>query len=444
MAETTLQNVPMTQPKDLRVFLTIWAGQFISMLGSGLTSFAIGVWIFQKTGQATPFALTILAGSLPRLLLLPLAGSLADRWNRKALMILGDTGNAITTLALFILLLGGDLQTWHIYLLVIIGATFSAFQEPAYTASISMIVPKKDLTRANGIAQTAQAVESIITPFIAGGLFVAIGMRGIIMIDFVTYFFAIGALIIVRIPQPALSEQEQKQKGQMWQDMVVGWNYLRARRGLFWLVWYFAMVNFVLNFASVLTGPMILSTHSASSLGFVQTMVGIGLLLGSFLISTWGGPKQNRVPTLIGCITISTIGVLIAGLNDYLAFPAVGFFLLMLFIPMASSMSQAIFQTKVAPEVQGRVFAMRALISRSMMPIAFLTSGLLADKIFEPLMREGGALASSIFGTILGVGSGRGIGLMFVTAGAVGIVVSAIVFLTPRIRHLETEIPDAL
>ena len=444
MAETALHPVALVEPKNMRTFLIIWTGQFISMLGSGLTGFAIGVWIFQKTGQAMPFALTVLFGNLPGLLLMPVAGSLADRWNRKALMILADSGNALITLALFILLLWGDLQTWQIYLLVTVGSIFSAFQEPAYHASVSMIVPKKDLARANGIAQTAQAIQSILTPLIAGGLFVTIGMRGIIMIDFITYFFAVGALLIVRIPQPALPAEEKKQKGQVKQDLAFGWKYLRARQGLFGLLWYFAMVNFLLNFAGVLTGPLVLSAHPASAYGLVQTMLGAGLLTGGLLISTWGGPKTKRVPVLIGCITAAALGVLIVGLNQHLAFPAAGFFIVMLFVPIASSMSQAVFQTKVAPEVQGRVFAVRGLISRSMMPIGYILSGWLADHVFEPLMRQGGGLANTLVGTLLGVGAGRGIGLMFVLAGVFGIIVSTLVFLNPRVRKLEEEIPDTL
>lgn len=444
MTETLLPTATTTEPKNMRTFLIIWIGQFISMLGSGLTSFAIGVWIFQKTGQAMPFALTVLFGNLPGLLFMPVAGSLADRWNRKALMILADSGNALITLALFILLLWGDLQTWHIYVLVTIGSVFSAFQEPAYQASVSMIVPKKDLTRANGIAQTAQAIQSILTPLIAGGLFVTIGMRGIILIDFVTYFFAVGALLIVRIPQPAFQAEEKKQRGQVRQDISFGWKYLRARPGLFGLLWYFAMVNFLLNFAGVLTGPLVLSSHPASAYGLVQTTLGAGLLIGGLLISVWGGPKTKRVPVLIGCIAAAAVGVLIAGLNRQLAFPAVGFFVLMIFIPIASSMSQAVFQIKVAPEVQGRVFAVRGLIARSMMPIGYILSGWLADHVFEPLMRQGGALANTGVGTLLGVGAGRGIGVMFVLAGLFGIAISVLVYLNPRIRRLEQEIPDAL
>ena len=444
MTEHALPSAPAGEPKNMRTFLIIWIGQFISMLGSGLTGFAIGVWIFQTTGKAMPFALTVLFGNLPGLLLMPVAGSLADRWNRKALMILADSGNALISLALFIFLLLGDLHTWQIYILVTIGSIFSAFQEPAYHASVSMIVPKKDLTRANGIAQTAQALQSILTPLLAGGLFVTIGMQGIILIDFITYFFAVGALLIVRIPQPALQEEDKKQKGQVRQDLSFGWKYLRARQGLFGLLWYFAMVNLLLNFAGILTGPLVLSSHPASAYGLVQTTLGAGLLTGGLLISTWGGPKTKRIPVLIGCIMASAVGVLIVGLNRQLVFPAVGFFVVMLFVPIASSMSQAVFQTKVAPEVQGRVFAVRGLIARSMMPIGYILSGWLADHVFEPLMSQGGALASTPLGALIGVGAGRGIGLMFIVAGVFGITVSALVYLNPRVRKLEEEIPDAL
>ena len=443
MAETALPAIP-NPPKNMGTFLIIWAGQFISMLGSGLTSFAIGVWIFQQTGQAMPFALTVLFGNLPSLLLLPLAGSLADRWNRKALMILADSGSALITLGLFILLLLGDLQTWYIYLLVGLGSVCSAFQEPAYQSSVSMIVPKKDLTRANGIAQTAQAIQSILTPLMAGGLFVTIGMRGIILIDFITYFFAVFALLVVRIPQPEITAEKKTEKGQVKQDLVFGWNYLRARQGLFGLLFYFAMVNFTLNFAGVLTGPLVLSAHPPSAYGLVQTMLGAGLLSGGLLISAWGGPQTRRVPALIGCIAAASFGLLIVGVNQHLAFPAAGFFLMMLFIPIASSLSQAVFQTKVAPEVQGRVFAVRGLIARSMMPIAYILSGLLADHIFEPMMQVGGTLGGTLLGTLVGVGDGRGIGLMFVLAGLMGMGVSLLVYLNPRIRKLEVEIPDAL
>lgn len=431
-------------PGSMRAFLTIWTGQLISIVGSGLTSFALGVWIFDQTGQATPFAITVLFGALPRILLAPVAGSVADRWNRRRVMVLADTGSALVTLGAALLVFSGQLHVWHIYLLSLAGATFASFQEPAYMASITMMVPKKHLARANGLVQTGQAIEMLASPLLAGLLFVAVGLQGIIVIDFVTYFFAIGALLLVHIPQPAAATSVQEKRwGMVLRDALFGWRYLRARAGLFGLLVYFALVNFVLNLSGVLTGPLVLSFGSASTLGFVQMASGLGLLVGSLLMSAWGGP-QRRIRGVIGFITLGALGPLLMGLQPSGIFAGAGFFILMFCVPFASASSQAIFQSKVAPAVQGRVFAIRGMIARSMMPLAFLLAGPLADYLFESLMREGGALGGMVIGRLIGFGAGRGIGLMFVITGLSLVVASALAFANPRIRRVEDELPDAI
>jgi MFS transporter, DHA3 family, macrolide efflux protein len=441
---TTTATDPQTgaAPQGMRTFLVIWIGQLISMLGSGLTGFALAVWIFDQTGKATPFALTVLFGSLPRILLLPVAGSLADRWNRRLVMILSDAGNALVTIGVFVLLQFGSLQFWHIYLIVTLSSIFSAFQEPAYTASITMLVPKKDLSRANGMMQMGQALEMVITPVVAGVLFVTIGLSGVLVIDFVTFLFAVGALLIVRIPQPKLSEHEER-KASVWADAKFGWDYLKARPGLFGLLWYYAMVNFLLNWSGVLTGPMILSRFSASTLGTIQMIMGVGMLAGGILSSVWAGPKR-RITAVIGFIGLSLIGMVVTGLNPSPFFVGGGLFWMMLFIPLASASSQAVFQSKVAPEVQGRVFSIRSMIGRSIMPVSYLLAGPLADRVFNPLMDVGGAWANTFLGALLGTGAGRGIGLMFVISAVTGIIITALVYANPHIRNIEDELPDAL
>lgn len=441
-AFTIDQQTAEIGPANMNKFLVIWLGQVISMLGSGLTAFALGVWIFQKTGQATPFALTILFSNLPRILLLPLAGSLADRWNRRLVMILSDVGNALVTLGVFFLLTFSNLEVWHVYLIATLGSIFSAFQEPAYTASITMLVPQRDLARANGMVQMGLAMEMVITPLIAGLLFVSIGITGILTIDFVTFLFAVGALLLVQIPQPVMSDEHQ-QVGSVLSDARFGWDYLKARPGLFGLLWYYAMMNFLLNWSGVLTSPMLLSQSSPRTLGIVQMVVGIGMLAGGILSSVWRGPKR-RIPAVIGFIALALVGMIIAGLRPNPFIAGFGFFWLMLFIPLASASSQAVFQSKVAPDVQGRVFSIRGMISRSVMPIAYLTAGPLADRVFGPLMDTGGAWANTFLGTLLDVGPGRGIGLMFIVSAVIAIVISVLVYANPRIRNLEDELPDAL
>jgi DHA3 family macrolide efflux protein-like MFS transporter len=434
-------------PMNMRTFWIIWGGQFVSMLGSGLTSFGLGVWIYDQTGQATPFALTALFSTLPALILMPIGGAIADRYSRRMLMILSDTGSAIITALAAVLLIFGDLQVWHIYLLAFFASVFGAFQEPAYSASITMLVPKKDLARASGIMQMGQAGSAILTPILAGGLYALIGLKGVIIIDAVTYFFAIGALFIVRIPQPKRISAEPGAVGEkqsLLTDAAFGWKYLRALPGLFGLLVYFASVNFFLNFSSVLSGPLVLSYGSATDLGIVQMVSGAAMLTGSLIMSAWGGPKKRKIPTLIGFIALAVTGLLISGLRANTWLISAGNILLLVFIPFASALSQAVFQTKVPPGVQGRVFSIRSMISRSMMPIAFLLSGPLADRIFNPLMAEGGALASTFLGRILGTGPGRGIGLLMIVSCLFMWTTSLMAYANPRIRNLEEEIPDAI
>ncbi len=432
-----------TSKKGLKTFLVIWLGQLASMIGSGLIGFALAVWIFEQTGQATPFALTALFSILPRILLSPIAGAMADRLNRKGIMLISDSLAGLVTLATAVLLLTGAMTVWMVYVISFSSAVFAAFQEPAYAASIVMLVPKDQLTRANSMVQMGQAIESILTPLLAGALFTTIGMRGIIIIDVVTFGIALLTLIFVTIPQPEASPG-LKESTSILKDVAFGWRYLKARRGLLGLLGYFALVNFFLNISGVMVGPLVLSFGSVAGMGLTQTVMGAGMLVGSVLMSAWGGPKRKRVPAVMIFIVLASMGFVVAGLRPSLIFVAGGLFILMFFIPFGGGISSALFSLKVAPEVQGRVFATRSMISQSMMPLAFILSGILADQVFNPLMRAGGALAETFIGALIGVGSGRGVGLMLVTSGLVLLVVSLLAYANPRIRNLEEEIPDAV
>lgn len=429
--------------KGMRTFLVIWLGQLVSMIGSGLISFALSVWIYEQTGQATPYALTALFGTLPRILLSPIAGAISDRWNRKTIMLVSDSLSGLITLTTAALLLTGRMQIWMIYTISFLGAVFASFQQPAYAASIVMLVPKDQLTRANSLVQMGQAIESTLTPILAGALVTTIGMQGIIIIDIVTYLLALATLIFAKIPQPE-RKVEGDGKFSVFKDVVFGWRYLAERQGLLGLLLYFAAVNFFLNVSSVMVGPLVLSFGSATSLGVVQTAMGVGMLGGSLVMSIWGGPKRHKINAVIGFIALAAMGYLVAGFRPSLAYVGAGLFLLLFFIPFSSGVSSGIFAAKVAPEVQGRVFATRSMVAQSMMPLAFILSGILADGVFNPLLVEGGALADTFVGRWIGVGPTRGIGLMLIVSGLILVLISVLAFLNPRIRHLETRVPDAV
>ena len=431
------------QKKSMRTFIIIWLGQLVSLIGSGLIGFALSVWVFEQTGQATPFALTALFSILPQILLAPIGGAIADRWNRKAIMLIFDSLAGLTTLAAAFLLLTGRMEIWMIYVITTVESICGAFQQPAYSASIVMLVPKEQLTRANSMIQMGEAIQSIITPLLAGVLVTTVGMRGIIVIDIATYLLALATLVFVRIPQPERKE-ETKEKSNIFKDIAFGWRYLAERRGLLGLQLYFASVNFFMNISAVMLGPLILSFGSATALGVAQTIMGAGMLGGSLIMSVWGGPKKGKVKALIGFLVLSGMGFIVAGLQPSLTFVSAGLFILMFFLPFGSGPASALFASKIAPDVQGRVFATRRMISQSMMPLAFILSGVLADNVFNPLLVEGGRLADTFVGRWIGVGPSRGVGLMLIASGLILLVVSFFVYLNPRIRHIETEIPDAI
>ncbi len=430
--------------QGMKTFFIIWIGQLTSMIGSGLIGFALAVWIFEQTGQATPFALTGLFAILPRVLLSPVAGAITDRWNRKKIMLVSDSLSGIVTLVTAVLLLTGRMEVWMVYLISFWGAVFASFQQPAYMASIVMLVPKDQLTRANSMVQMGGSISDILTPLLAGVLFTTIGMQGIILIDVATYLIAITTLILVQIPQPEKQPGEAQGKISVFADVALGWRYLVDRPGLLGLLFYFAVVNFTANISSALIGPLVLSFGSAASLGAVQTVMGSGMLAGSLLMSIWGGPKKRMIRAVIGFIALASLGFWIAGLRPSLVYVSLGLFVLLFFIPFSSGPSSAIFARKVAPDVQGRVFATRSMISLSMMPLAYLLSGVLADRVFNPWLVEGGALAGTFIGRWLGVGSGRGIGLMMILSGLLLMIASGAAFAHPRIRNIEQEIPDAV
>ncbi len=428
--------------KGMRTFSVIWAGQLVSTIGSGLTGFALGVWIYQETGSTTLFALNMLAYALPSILLSPIAGALADRWDRRIVMILSDTGAGISTLMIAILAFTNNLETWHVYLATAINSGFSTFQWPAYSAATTLLVPKGQLGRAAGMLQIGEAVSQLVAPAIAGAMLVTIGLQGVVLVDFLTFFCAILTLAFVRFPKPVVTAEGMASRGSIWQEAGFGWRYISARPGLMGLLLIFALSNFLFGLMSPLLAPMILDISDAQVLGFLSSLMGLGMLLGTLVMSVWGGPKR-RIHGVLGGMAISGLFIMLFGIRPWIPLIGIAGFGAMFFSPIINGSSQALWQSKVAVDVQGRVFAVRRMIAWSVMPLAYVLAGPLADRVFNPLMAEGGAFADSL-GRVLGVGEGRGIGLFIVAIGFLSILVSLSGYFNPRIRQVEEELPDAV
>jgi DHA3 family macrolide efflux protein-like MFS transporter len=384
--------------------------------------------------------LVALFDSLPNFSLSPLVGALVDRYDRRTLMLIADSGAAVVTLALFLLFSSGLLELWHLYAAALTTSTLGVFQRLAYQASVTVLVPREQLSRANALAQTAESFSGIISPILGGLLFVVIGINGIFVVDFVTFLVAVGTLLIVRIPMPKNSSQGQRPS--LFSDIRQGFDYLIERKGLVSLALFIATLNVLISSCAVLITPMMLSFTTPQVLGFVQAASSVGLLLGGIWISIWGGPKRKVLGICLAALG-SGLGLSLTGFRQDPIWIATGLFIFLFPITLVNASIRAIVQTKVPADMQGRVFSLVFTLARIGVPLAFLAAGPLADRVFEPAMRMGGSLAATVVGQVLGIGPGRGIGLMFVLAGLGVLIVTALMYAYPRMRLVENELPDA-
>lgn len=434
----------ITPARSMRPFMIVWFGQLISTLGSSLTSFGLGFWLLRETGSVTDFALVNVFYLLPIALVSPIAGAVVDRYDRKRIMLIADTAQALTTLGLAVLFRTGMLEPWHIFLTTAISSIAGTFQNPAWMASISMIVPKDQLGRAAGMGRLSEALSRVLGPVMAGTLVVLITLEGLIIIDFITYFVAMGTLLFVRIPNPPrVSDDAPKEKRNLWSDIVFGWRYLVGMPGLFIFIVLISLRNLFANFALTLRTPLMLTITNEAVIGMMFSITSLGMLLGTGLMSGWGGPKKNRIPFVLALMILEGLACFVVGWRaSVILFAVCGFVWTFAFALLATNIGPVL-QTKIAPDVQGRIFAMIGFVATILEPMGQIAVGPLTDRVFEPMMMADGALAP-IFGPLIGVGEGRGMGLVFLLMGVGMILLGVYGLLDRRVRNIETLIPDAI
>lgn len=429
--------------KGMRDFIIVWAGQLVSMLGTGMTNFALSFWIFEQTGEATALTIAIFAFTAPSILLSPIAGALVDRFDRKTIIILSDLAAGIVTVGWLILVLTGDLELWQIYIGNFIAGAFNSLQFPAFSAAVSLMIPKEQFGRAAGMMDFAGAASNILAPAFAGALFGIIGLAGIMAIDVVTFVFAIGALLIIYIPESENAAAEKAAMGSIWKESLFGFRYIKERPSLLGLQLVFTFLNFLAAFGMAVMVPMILARtgNNERILATVQSISAVGGVVGGLFMSTWGGPKRRVNGVLIGMTVESLLGPTIMGLARSLVGWAFGGFFVQAVIPVINGSNQAIWQAKVPPSMQGRVFATRRMIAQVAFPFAVLIAGPLADNLFEPAMQTTSFL-SQTFGWLVGTEVGSGMSLMMFLSGLAGALVGLGGYLFPAVRNAEDILPD--
>ncbi|WP_371502647.1 MFS transporter [Kitasatospora sp. NBC_00374] len=429
-----MAQVKTANPK--RVFLVVWLSQFVSALGTGLIDFALGVFVYQRTGSATQFALVLVFAMVPAILLSPFSGALADRWDRRGMMLVSEAACGVVILALTLLQHGHGLEVWHVYVAVVLLAVGGAFRDPAYYASVSQMVPKRQLGRASGLVQTAENIGMVAPPLIAGFLMAAVGVSGVLLIDLISYTVGILALLVVVFPPVERPEDADSAKPTLWADMAAGWAYMMRHRGFLHLFLFGSFISFSIGLTQIVVTPLLLSFTSAAVLGATFSAGGFGMFLGGAVMAAWGGPK-NKVAGVLLFGLAQALCLFLVGLRPNPVVIGAGLFGCLFSIQFVRGCTAAVIRTHVPDAMQARVFALNRFVAWSTLPLAYLVAGPLV-KVFNPLLEPSGSLADSV-GKILAVGSGRGIGLLLIVLGGAFLLVVLGNYANPRLRNIEAE-----
>lgn len=413
-------------------------GQLFSLTGSGMTQFALGIWLWNQTGSSTAYAITAFLAFAPRLILAPLAGAVIDRVPRKAVLFVSDFAQGLGTVALLLWYLAGSLTIWHVYALVTVLGVFAAFQAPAASTVVSSMVPKQHYTRANGLRALVDSGANMLSPIMAGAL---LGLSDgnlqlVFTIDLITMSIALILLLVVHIPNPAKTSSER-----LSDDMAFGFRFFRQHRGLLAITLGIAALSLFANAGFTVLGPLILSRTGGSELayGTVSSAIGFGGIIGGSLVSVLG--DRLRGMRIFGCsllaaaLAIASMGLVGTVLGWMITGAAV-----FVAMPMVNAMISSIFQRKVPAEMQGRVFAAQGMIITTGTVFSMLAAGPLADFVFEPGM-NGGRL-QPIFGALIGTGPGTGMSLMLFLGGVLSAIGILVMMQVRSVRTLEEDIPD--
>lgn len=414
-------------------FLVIWLGELISSIGSGMTTFGLGVFVWQLTHSAVDVSLVEMAALLPMILLCPAAGVLADRFDRRLLMIIGDLVSALGLLVMLILMKFGDIQVWQICLCVGFNSAFVSLLDPAYKATITDLLTEEEYTKATGMVSIASSSKFLISPITGGIILAAAGMEVILIIDICTVFITICAIVSVR--NTLANKATVKKEMHFFKDLKEGWDIITESKGVLQLIVLVSLLMFYMGFFQVLAKPMCLPFASEKTTGIMQTICACGMMVSSIVIGS-KGLKGKYVNTMVISCMLAGLGMAGFGVTTNIPIIIIFGFIFFLTLPYANTSIDVLIRKSIDNEKQGRAWGLISLLSQIGYAIAYMLSGVLADYVFNPALREGGALADSI-GKLIGTGETRGIGLLLIVSG-VGLIITALfVSRSKSIRQLE-------
>lgn len=407
----------MNNKTNFAKFILLWTGELISSIGGGLTSFGLGVYIFKTTGSAAGMAMVTLLGFLPTLLFSVPAGVLADRYDRRLLMMIGDGFSAFGIIFILLCMMMGEAALWQICLGVFVSATFSALLEPSFRATITDLLTKEEYSKASGLVSLSGSARYLFSPVIAGFLLGVSDVKLLLVIDICTFFLTVISAAVVRKSIAVSSEREQEP---FFESMKEGWNVLSGNKGVLTLVAVSCAITLFMGMFQILAEPLILAFKDAKTLGVAETICACGMLVSGLVLGV-RGVKSGYVRVL--GISLVMAGICMAGFGLIenmipICIFGFGFFAA---LPFANNCLDYLVRTNIADEVQGRAWGMIGFLSQIGYVIAYAISGAAADKL----------------GQFAGLGVGRGAAVVVRIAGICLTLVALICLLSASIRRLE-------
>ena len=401
-------------------FILLWAGELISSIGGGLTSFGLGLYIFQKTGSAADMALLTLLGFLPGLILKVPAGVLADRYDRRLLMMIGDGLSGLGVLFILLCMLRGEAALWQIYLGTTVSSVFSALLEPSFTATISDLLTKEQYSKANGLVSMAGSARYLFSPVIAGFILAVSDIKLILIIDICTFFLTV---IVAAVVRKGIVSNAPVSHEPFLKSIKEGWNVITAKKGLLLLIFVTTLICLFIGIFQVLAEPFILSFSDSKTLGIVETVAASGMLVSSILLGMIG-IKKHFVRALWAGLAVAGAGMALFAVTENIYVICIFGFLFFAAIPFANNSLDYLVRASIPSEYQGRAWGLLGFISQLGYVAAYALSGVTADTI----------------GMITGKGVGTGSAITVIFSGICMAVVALILSGIRRIRVLEASV----
>ena len=421
----------------MKNFYKLWLGELISNIGSGMTAFALSVYVYKKTGSVSYVSLITLLSFMPSIILSPIGGLLADRYDRRLLMIIGDLFSGLGLVYILWNIQAGENSIVPIFVGITFSSIFTSLLEPSYRATLTDILEEENYAKASGLIQVAGSAKYLISPVIAGMILSVADIRVILLLDIMTFITTCLMIFLVR---KSMNSETQNYKKDSFKGLLEGLFIIKENRGVYFLVIIMFFVCFFMGFIQILIRPMILALSSVKTAGIMESLCAVGLLIGSLWIGI-AGIKKNYSKILAVACFFCGIFMSMTGVNENLNIIGISTFLFFSTLPFMNSCADVLVRVSIPNELQGRVWGLISLITQMGTVAAYIISGIMADYVFEPMFNKNGILVENI-GIIIGTGKGRGIGFMLILSGIGMLIMAIVIWKNGEIREVSEKCVD--